>query len=299
MSVSVADRPGEDTPIIGYAGEDGLTPEQVCGGSPQPGRVEYAITNDRACPGTLGHRIMGTPRTRLRLVLLQIRDDRVSLLQEQSCFIERCRVARRQFDFINLVDSPRVQWRHVADAHAVLIGGAGSYSVTREHPFTDPLTDVVEQLIDAGRPVFGSCWGHQFLAEVFGGKVIEDHERAEVGTHKIRLTSAGVVDPLFQGFPDRFPVQLGHNDRVAAVGPMWLELAASDRCPFQVIRYRDRPVYGTQFHSELDELRFRERLDMYRQSYAADETTYQEVVRTLRPTVIADGIMARFLDVYA
>ena len=242
---------------------------------------------------------MGTPRTRLRLVLLQIRDDRVSLLQEQSCFIERCRVARHQFDFINLVDSPQLRWRHVADAHAVLIGGAGSYSVTNDHAFTDPLTDVVEQLMVEGRPVFGSCWGHQFLAQTFGGRVVEDEERAEVGTFPIRLTTAGEVDPLFDGFPNRFPVQLGHNDRVAELGPQWQELAASDRCRFQVIRYRNRPIYGTQFHSELDELRLRERLDMYRQSYAADEATYDRIIKTLRPTVIADGIMARFLDVYA
>jgi GMP synthase (glutamine-hydrolysing) len=242
---------------------------------------------------------MGTPRTRLRLALLQIRDDRVSLLQEQSCFIERCRVARRQFDFINLVDSPQLRWHHVADAHAVLIGGAGSYSVTLSHPFTEPLRDIVEQLMADGRPVFGSCWGHQFLAQAFGGTVIEDQERAEVGTFPIRLTPAGVADPLFEGFPDRFPVQLGHNDRVVGVGPNWQELAASDLCRFQVIRHRDRPVYGTQFHSELDELRLRERLDMYRASYAADEATYRQIVRSLRPTVVADGIMARFLDVYA
>lgn len=242
---------------------------------------------------------MATPRTRLRLALLQIRDDRVPLLHEQSCFIERCRVARRQLDFINLVDSPEIRWHHVADAHAVLIGGAGSYSATHSHPFTEPLRDVVAQLVAAGRPVFGSCWGHQFLAEAFGGRVIQDEEHAEVGTFPIRLTPAGVTDPLFEGFPDRFPVQLGHNDRVAEIGPEWQELAVSDLCPFQVIRYRDRPVYGTQFHSELDELRLRERLDMYRQSYAADESTYQKVVKRLRPTVVADGIMARFLEVYA
>ena len=242
---------------------------------------------------------MGTPRTRLRLVLLQIRDERVSLLQEQGCFIERCRVARRQFEFINLVEAPGIRWHHVAEAHAVLIGGAGSYSVTESHPFTDPLRDVVQQLIEIGRPVFGSCWGHQFLAEAFGGEVVGDPQRAEVGTHRVSLTEAGAADPLFAGFPSRFPVQLGHNDRVASVGVHWQELAVSDLCPFQVIRFRDRPVYGTQFHSELDEHRFRERLDMYREGYAADETVYHEIVGKLRPSVLADGIMARFLELYA
>jgi len=45
----------------------------------------------------------------------------VPLGQEQSCFIERCRVTRRQIEFINLVEDPEIRWRHVEDAHAVLM----------------------------------------------------------------------------------------------------------------------------------------------------------------------------------
>jgi len=76
---------------------------------------------------------MATPRTRLRLVLLQIRSGDDAIRQEQSCFIERCRIARRQFSFVNLVHNPEVRWRHVEDAHAVLVGGSGEFSVTKGH----------------------------------------------------------------------------------------------------------------------------------------------------------------------
>lgn len=243
--------------------------------------------------------LMATPRTRLRLVLLQLRESEAPLIQEQSCFIERCRVARRQFVFINLADEPQIRWRHVESAHAVLIGGAGAYSAIHDHPFSEPLRDVVQQLIDEDRPIFGSCWGHQFLAAAFGGEVIEDRERSEVGTFSVRLTDAGRSDPLFEEFPIRFPVQLGHNDRVRAVGSQWDELAASDLCPFQVIRIRNKPVYGTQFHSELNEQRLRQRLDVYRESYAAEQSEYEAIIRRLRPSVLADGVMARFLELYA
>jgi GMP synthase (glutamine-hydrolysing) len=242
---------------------------------------------------------MATPRTSLRLVLLQVRDERVPLLQEQSCFIERCRVARRQITFINLTEMPQLRWQHVESAHAVLIGGAGAYSVTRSHSFTEPLAEVLHRLIEADRPVFGSCWGHQFLAARFGGNVIEDLERAEVGSHSIQLTDVGRADPLFEGFPDQFYVQLGHNDRVSVVGPQWDELALSDLCRYQVIRIRGKPVYSSQFHSEMDEQRLRDRLDVYRQTYAAEEEGYERIVRKLRPSLWADGLMARFLELYA
>ena len=242
---------------------------------------------------------MKTPRTRLRLVLLQVRNELVSLKQEQSCFIERCRVARRQFDFINLVDDPDIRWHHVEHAHAVLIGGAGAFSVTREHPFSAPLREVVQRLIDDGRPVFGACWGHQFLADLSGGTVIEDKERSEVGTYPIRLTEAGKSDPLLADFPECFHVQLGHNDRVSELGPGWLELARSELCPCQIIRLVDRPVYGTQFHSEMDEERLRERILVFLNDYVADEEEHRKILWRLRPSIEADRLLQLFLELYA
>jgi GMP synthase (glutamine-hydrolysing) len=242
---------------------------------------------------------MPTPRTRLRLVLIQVRSHRASLAQEQSCFIERCEVARRQMTFINLVDRPDLGWRDVENAHAVLIGGAGAYSVTADHRFTGPLEEVVLRLIDADRPVFGSCWGHQFLASAAGGGVVEDRASTEVGSFEVELTQAGVGDPLFGEVPRRFWVQLGHNDRVATLPPGWQELARSDRCPFQAIRLADKPVYGTQFHSEMNEERLRQRLEIYRDNYIADEQQYERILRGLRPSIDADRLLARFLELYA
>lgn len=242
---------------------------------------------------------MGTPRTRLRLALIQIRKDNVPLLQEQSCFIERCQVARRQIKFLNVADNPVIGWRDVENAHAVIIGGAGAFSVTEHHPFTEPLRDTVHELIERDRPIFGSCWGHQFLAAIGGGSVIEDPDRTEIGSIPIRLTEAGRADPVFDGIPDRFYVQLGHKDRVSHLGPGWDDLAQSDLCSNQAIRLRGKPVYGTQFHSEMNEDRLRERLEVYVDDYVPDRDEFLEIIRRLRPSIEADGIMRRFLELYA
>jgi len=242
---------------------------------------------------------MPTPRTKLRLVLLQVRNDLVPLKQEQSCIIERCRVARRQIDFINLVDEPQIRWRLVENAHAVIIGGAGAFSVTREHPFTAPLKEVVQRLIDEDRPLFGSCWGHQFLADMGGGTVIEDRDCSEVGSYPIELTSEGRSDPLFAELPDSFYVQLGHNDRVSELGEGWIELARSQICPFQAIRLAGKPVYGTQFHSEMNEERLHERILVYLDDYVADGEAHEKILRGLRPSVEADRLLGLFLELYA
>lgn len=242
---------------------------------------------------------MATPRTGLRLVLFQVREDEVPLRQEQRCFIERCRVARKQFTFINIVDTPKVSWKDVENAHAVMIGGAGAFSVTHNHPFTESLGDLVLEIIERDRPLFGACWGHQFMVKVTGGTVVEDPDQGEIGTYSLNLTEAGVHDPLFSEFPETFWAQLGHKDSVGVLGPGWRELAHSARSRNQAVRYDDKPVYGTQFHSELNEERLRERLLVYLDDYVGDEAEFERIIRGLRPSIDADGLMARFLELYA
>ncbi|RLE28739.1 MAG: type 1 glutamine amidotransferase [Acidobacteria bacterium] len=238
---------------------------------------------------------MTTSRDHLRLVLVQIRDHRESLMQERSAFIERCLVNVDQFDFINIVEHPQLRWQDVESAHAVLIGGAGGYSVIGDHPFSPYLRDVVSRLIDEDRPVFGSCWGHQFMARAMGGEVIVDRENSEVGSFEISLTEKGSNDPLLETLPPSFFVQLGHNDRVSRLPEGWVELAASEKCPNQIIRLEGKPVYGTQFHSEMNEDRLRERLQVYLQEYVPDPEGFEELMARLRPSPQADCILDRFL----
>jgi len=242
---------------------------------------------------------MTTSRDHLRLVLLQIRDHRESLMQERRAFTERCLVDVDRFDFINIVEHPQLRWQDVESAHAVLIGGAGGYSVIGDHPFSPYLRDVVSRLIDEDRPVFGSCWGHQFMARAMGGEVIVDRENSEVGSFEISLTEKGSNDPLLETLPPSFFVQLGHNDRVSRLPEGWVELAASEKCPNQIIRLEGKPVYGTQFHSEMNEDRLRERLQVYLQEYVPDPEGFEELMARLRPSPQADCILDRFLALYA
>ena len=237
-------------------------------------------------------------RRRPRVLLLQIRTHREAERQEQLCFLERCGLAPEQLVCRNLVAEPELTWADVAGADAVMIGGAGSHSVTRDYPFSAPLTAVLLRLIDEDRPVFGSCWGHQLLAQALGGEVVTDPARGEVGTFAVELTPAAADDPLFAGFPRRFDVQLGHHDRVESLPPGVEELSYSEVCRNQALRVVGKPVYGTQFHSEMNVGHMRARLRMYRDAYLPAEQAEDELDLILRPTPEADRILGRFLDLY-
>ncbi len=235
----------------------------------------------------------------LRVLLVQIRDQPAVELQERECFVGFSGLAAAQFTFWNVVERPEIRPSDALSYDAVLIGGAGAHSVTESYPFSAPLAAVVERLVSEDRPLFGSCWGHQFVAAVLGGEVITDPERAEVGTFPVRLTDAGAADPWFAGFPERFDVQLGHNDRVARLPPGAVELAWSERQRNQAFGLRDRLVYGAQFHVELDRERMIDRARVYRDIYLNDEGAMERLAAGLRPAPWPPRLLARFLELVA
>lgn len=228
-----------------------------------------------------------------RVLLLQVRDHPEAECHECACFIDASGLPSEAFVCRNLVQRPELAWAEVAPFDVLLIGGAGAHSATEEHSFTAPLADVVRRWVEAGRPLLGSCWGHQFLAWAFGGEAITDPEREEVGTFDVHITEAGRDDPLLAGTPTPFAAQLGHHDRVATLPPEFVELARSERCRNQIIRRQGTLVYGTQFHCELDAQRLRERLAMYQASYLEGRPIDSVAVR---PSPEPPQLLRRFFE---
>jgi GMP synthase (glutamine-hydrolysing) len=146
--------------------------------------------------------------------------------------------------------------------------------------------------------MFASCFGHHFLAQALGGELVTDHQRGEVGTFDIELTTSGRQDPLLSSYPTNFAVQLGHHDVIVSIPDRVRELAFSEKCRYQMLRVVDKPIYSTQFHPEMSEQHLQARLEMYRDSYLADQTSDEEVSLPLRPSTWADRLLRRFLDLY-
>ncbi|MFQ5350609.1 MAG: type 1 glutamine amidotransferase [Thermoanaerobaculia bacterium] len=236
--------------------------------------------------------------SRARALLLQVRDEARAEEQEQRCFLEAAELRPDQLTCHNLVHRPSLEWVRVREFDVVMVGGAGAHTVTESYPFSDPLRETLLRLVDERRPLFASCYGHHALVNAMGGEVVVDHSTGEVGTFEIELTESGVDDPLFAGLPRRFRVQLGHHDRVNRLPEGLVELAASDRCPYQALRALGRPVYSTQFHSEMTVAHMQARLMWYRDSYLAKRATAAEVSRMLAPSDEAAMLVRRFFELY-
>lgn len=109
-----------------------------------------------------------------------------------------------------------------------------------------------EYLDKADFPIFGICAGMQFLCAHFGGE-LGPGTAPEFG--KVELTIDG-HDDLFKDIPNEISVWASHNDEVKRVPEGFVITAHSRDCPVEAVRSIKRPIFGVQFHPEVEHTEF-------------------------------------------
>ena len=199
----------------------------------------------------------------LRFLLLQVRDqDDPMIQQEVRCFARALECRLDQIEVCDLL-SQRPTDQTLGKVDCVLIGGSGRYSATATGVWLDRTFDLLCELVERAKPTFASCWGFQAMARALGGTVVTDRHRAELGTIGLRLTDAGKQDRLFGTLPAKFFVQLGHEDTVTQLPAEAICLASSTLVDNQAFVIAGKPIYGTQFHPELDLRTLLQRVEAY------------------------------------
>jgi len=59
-------------------------------------------------------------------------------------------------------------------------------------------------------------------------------------------------DDLFKGLPETLVAWESHNDEVLELPPDFVALAHSDNCRIQAMKHNSKPLYGLQFHPEVE-----------------------------------------------
>ncbi len=106
-----------------------------------------------------------------------------------------------------------------------------------------------EYLEELDIPILGICVGCQFIAIHFGG----DAGPAKVPEFGKTEISIEEEDALFESLPPKFIAWESHNDEIKELGPDMIPLARSENCRYQTIRHKEKPIYGVQFHPEVED----------------------------------------------
>ena len=132
----------------------------------------------------------------------------------------------------------------IADADGLILSG-GSPNVAAD---VDAMGNNGEYLDQADVPIFGICAGMQFISTHFGG-VLGQGTVPEFGKVDLKIDDHG---GLFNGIPSEIAVWASHNDEVKAVPEGFVVSAHSKDCAVEGIRSVKKPIYGVQFHPEVE-----------------------------------------------
>jgi anthranilate synthase component II len=102
----------------------------------------------------------------------------------------------------------------------------------------------------SGKSILGICLGHQAIAEVFGGELIQPHGPAHGIKKSLKILDRSSY--LFTGLPDEIDGGLYHSWSVSPGGfPECLKvIAVTADGTIMALSHREYDVHGIQFHPE-------------------------------------------------
>lgn len=143
----------------------------------------------------------------------------------------------------------------------------------------------------------GICFGHQVMAEAFGGKVIKAPAGWGVGAHTYDVRLA---EPWLDG-ARTITLPASHQDQVVELPPAADVVAASAFTPFGMLAYRDQPAISLQLHPEFDAAYATALVERRRGKALSDAKADRAVASLQEPNdrVSAAGWIRRFLETAA
>lgn len=165
-----------------------------------------------------------------------------------------------------------------AEVGGIVISGSekGVYDDT---PWMVPLRARLEEYRKAGTPVFGICFGHQIMADVWGGRA----EKADKGFITGAREFASAAGPV--------SAYVAHQDQVTEVPPNAQVVAGSDYCPVAALAY-NFPAFSVQFHPEYNRGFTEDLIDMFGDQLMTD-AQMAEAKSTLSAEVPSDLFAAQ------
>lgn len=133
------------------------------------------------------------------------------------------------------------------DACPAYIVSGSPAGVYEAHPWIPPLEDFLHAASDEAKLV-GICFGHQLMAQAYGGRVEKSARGWGAGLQTYRVIErAPWMDDV-----GAFAVPVSHQDQVIDAPPGARVLAANDFSPFGLLAYDGGRAISFQGHPEFD-----------------------------------------------
>lgn len=133
------------------------------------------------------------------------------------------------------------------DAHAAYLVTGAAAGVYDDLSWIRPLEDFLRAAKGKAKLV-GVCFGHQVMAEAFGGHVEKSIRGWGAGLQRYDI----VVRAPWMDDAAAIDIPVSHQDQIVVQPPHTHILASSDFSPFGMLAYEDQPAISMQFHPEFE-----------------------------------------------
>jgi len=131
--------------------------------------------------------------------------------------------------------------------HLILTGSESS--ILEKEKWVYEEIELIKEAVEKDLHILGSCWGHQLLAVALAGPLyVRRCTNPEIGWIKIFIKEANSI--LGEG--KQAYAFSSHFDEVINLSNDFVVLASSEYCQIQAFQVKDRPIWGIQFHPEMN-----------------------------------------------
>lgn len=130
----------------------------------------------------------------------------------------------------------------------VIMGGPMNIYEEEKYPWLALEKAFIRKAVESDRLIIGLCLGAQLIADVIGGRVVQNKEK-EIGWFSVTLTKEARSLPVFSHLPENPVVFEWHGDTFIDLPKGTTLLAYNEVCTNQAFVYGTR-IFGFQFHLE-------------------------------------------------
>lgn len=169
------------------------------------------------------------------------------IIDNQSAFIKKFKrdfLAEQDFDYIFFDHNQPLNLSAKAEVKGIILSGGRG---TPYEPLN--LTTNFVALMNFDVPILGLCLGHEIIAAMNMARI---KKLPEPQRKKETISILEPSDPIFEGlnksevlFVER------HTHHVAELPKDFIRIGESAVCPNEIIRHKDKPIYGFQSHPEV------------------------------------------------
>ncbi len=150
----------------------------------------------------------------------------------------------RLLGFYSEIALPSAPLDIFANAKGVILSGGPASVYDKDIP------EFNKEIFTLDIPILGLCYGHQLMAQYYGGSVGKA-STAEFGIAHLEQTIIGQASPLFKDISASTQVWMSHQDEVLSIAKDFEVIGSTKDCKFAALQNLEKKRFSLQCHCEV------------------------------------------------